>query len=532
MGSREQLCKEWLLKNIIPSAARTTAIGKYLVALSKSFAKIATQDDPKENSGAVPSGRRRQLHILYLLNDLFHHTKYHIESSCLSSILAENFQSYIVELLGAATAYSSDVYVKQHKHIKDLLDIWEEKSYFQSSFIRRLRDADSETPKTIKAGYGKRDAEPKSTEECLSEEKKEAPYVLPSFHGDPSTPYYDLPAGNMMPHIIPNSLKPVNSHSVKALQLSGGPADGNLIVAMKDFLKDVELLDEYCFDDRADDMDIDELGQSVLGDEFAGNTLDGEGYYGWSSAFCRKMKNKVGFGDMSRVVRRLGSSDRSLSPRKKRKHSDSGSSRSWNSTVDKGRSRSSSNKDLRRRNGQRSSSRPRDLSKEQTRHRSRSRSLSYSPPEPVPIVQRSISIASVHPMQQLQAQSISTPPSIPFSYSFSKGFPLGPGSVPIPPPPPPNYHGPWPPPPPIQTRNNGNFAAPPLEPRVGQKYNTPISNQVPRSSLEGQRPQDLGHWGQQQFGHLSDYIDGERGGTQHSFAENVHDHSGRAHGRG
>ncbi|KAF6218933.1 hypothetical protein HO133_005476 [Letharia lupina] len=535
-----QLCKDWLLKNIIPSAARIIAIGKYLVALSLSFAKAAYGDDQKPAREAAPSAPRRQLHVLYLLNDLLHHTKYHIESPSAYSITNENVQSCLVDLFGAASAYSLKVYVKQHKCITDLLDIWEGQGYYQSSYIQKLRDTASTASKV---GHANTDEDTKLSGEALSEERKDAPYILPPSHGDPLTPFYDLPAGNMMPHVMPNSARAVNPQLVKALQFTAGPADENLVKAVKDFLKNVDSLDAHGFEGRQDDMDIDELGQSVLGDEVTGNILEGEGYYGWSKAFCEKMKKRgVGLGDIGKIMGRAGSIDRSLSPRKRRRYSDAGSSRSRDRTMDRSRSSSlSSDQGSRRRSSQRPSSKSRNLSRERRRYRSlrsrsRSRSPPYSPPQTVSVFQRPPPPASPQPMQQTQARRPSPPSSMPFQHPFSKGFPLGPGAVPIPPPPPPNYHGPWPPPPPPMPNLNRVNAvpapAPPTGPKIAQNHGAAATQRGSHSGLQSQAPQNFGGWGQQQLGHVSEFPYGDRGGTQQPFNGNIQNSRGRGYGRG
>lgn len=454
------------------------------------------------------------------------------------SILTENVQPYLADLFGAASAYRLEVYIQQHKSIKELLDIWEWKGYYQSSYIQKLRDA---VFNASTVGYINTDKDKKLSEAALSEEKKDAPYILPPSHGDPLTPFYDLPAGNIMPHIMPNSARAINPQLVKALQFTAGPADENLVIALKDFLKDVESLDAHGFEDREHDMDIDELGQSFLGNEIAGNVLEGEGYYGWSRAFCEKMKRSgVGLEGIGKMMGRAGSIDGNLSPRKRRRYSDSGSSRSRDRTTDGSRPGSlSSNKGSRRRKGQRSSPDSRGLSREQRgyrRNRSRSRSPSYSPPQTVSAFQRPLPPANPQPMQQNQAQAPSSPPFMPFPPLFSKGFPLGPGGIPNPPPPPPNYHGPWPPPPPPMPKpNSGNAVpapAPPTVPKIGRTHGAPAFQPVPNSGFQSQTPQHLGGWSQQQPGLVSVYPYGDRGGAQQPFYGNVQNGRGRGYSRG
>ena len=489
----------------------------------------------------APSGRRRQLHVLYLLNDLLHHTKYHIASPSAYSMLTENIQSYLVDLFGAASAYSLEVYVKQHKCITDLLDTWEGNGYCQPPYIEKLRDTVSNASKP---GYVNTDEEINLSGETLGEEKKDPPYFLPPSHGDPLTPFYDLPAGNMMPHIMPSSARAINPQVVKALQFTAGPADETLVMAVKDFLKNVESLDAHGVEDREVEADFDELGQSVLGDEITDNALEGEGYYGWSRAFCGKMKKRgVGHGGVGKIMGLAGSINRSLSPRKRRRYSDSGSSRSRGRTMDRSRPSSlSSIQASKRRNGQQSFSKSRSLSKEQRRYRSlrsrsRSRSPSYSPPQTVSGFQRPSPPVNPQPMQQTQTQRLSPQPSMPFPHPFSKGFPLGPEGFPIPPPPPPNYFGSWPPPPPpLPNSSSGNAVsalAPPTGPKkISQNQGAPAFQRNPHSSLQSQTSQNFGGWNQQQFGPVDGFPPVNRGGAQQPFYGNTQNDRGREYGRG
>lgn len=515
------------------------------MALSGSFKRSAEGDESNPRKEEGPSGRRRQLYILYLLNDLLHHTKYHSGSILAQSTFTASLQSHLPDLLGSTSAYSPDVYASQHKKIQELLDIWESNGYYESSYIGKLRDMVSDT---ARLGFPNSGDESKAANgagyEASGEEKREAPYIMPASHGDPSTPFYDLPAGNLLPHIMPNSANPINTQLVKPLQLVAGPADESLATAVKDFLQKVESLDGVSVGDDGIDVDLDELGQSVLRDEITGDVLEGEGYYGWSRAFCERMKRRrEDIGDFSKVTGRDVSTDRSLSPRKRRRHSDSGSSRS------RGRSRSSSlgsREGTRYRNRRPSSSRSRNGSREQRRYHtlrsrsrspSKSRSASYSPLQTMPAFQQPPSATNAQPSFHAQPQGPSPPPP-PFPHPFSQGFPLGPGGGPIPPPPPPNYQGQWPPPPPPMPNLNAagplNFAPqPPLPagPRVYQNQGPPTFPPGPQSNFQGQMPQHPGAWGQQSP-HSGGYFQGGRGRGAPPFNGSTQNGRGKGFGRG
>lgn len=399
---------------------------KYLVALSGSL----TSD-----GGTRPgtSAKRKRLHILYLLNDLFHHTKYHLDSSAAFLTLIGSCQPYIVEVLGYAAAYDREKHPKHHHRLDELLDIWAEHGYYGADYVHKLREVvkNAAVSGPVKTSIG---VEENNTDTANNQKSgKDIPFVMPSTHGDPSTPFYDLPAGNMVPHIIPNSTVPLRPDSIKPLQFLAGPADETLVNALKGFMKDVDQIYESGkLEPRDNDevVDIDELGQPVIRDATTGEVLSGETYYGWSRGFCEQMKK-----------RNNQTGRRSLS----RSHS-----RSWSrsSSRSQSRSRSPSRRRYSDSPQRRSYSRSRSASPRRRRQASRSRERSYSPAEPGPGFSQGPGPGYTFqpPYQQLQFPSAAPPPPGPPPIS-QPPFPphMYPGMIP-PPPPPPNYQGTWPPP--------------------------------------------------------------------------------------
>lgn len=379
------------------------------------------------------SPKRRKLHILYLLNDLLHHSKYHLDTTATFSTVSGSLQPYVVDLLGHAAAYDRQKYPRHHRRLDDLLDIWSEHGYFSPDLIHKLREV-------VKNSASTGAAPPSSTDVLASEGDvtkklpgKDAPFVMPSTHGDPSTPYYDLPAGNMIPHIIPNSTIPLRAESIRPLQFMAGPADETLVQALKGFLKDVDQIygiEELVKGDG--NTDIDELGQRVVRDEITGDILDGETYYGWSRAFCQQMKKRP---DDSRSRSRSRSGTRHGANR--RRYSDSSMSddslRSQRRSQSRSRSRRRADRDEEYRHGSRS----RSPSHPQRRPRSRQSSYSpraASPPRFPPPHQPSHPPQHInHPSHQSHQQH-----HIPFNAQY------GPRGANFPPPPPPAYPGTWP----------------------------------------------------------------------------------------
>ncbi|KAL1991875.1 hypothetical protein VTN49DRAFT_5183 [Thermomyces lanuginosus] len=356
-----QSCKDWLLQYVVSSSNRAGGLGKFLVALSESF---NGPDGQTSATDSRPSGKRKRLHVLYLLNDVLHHTKYHSERDSSTFVnFSTALQPHIVELLALAASYNDQKNPKHHRRLGQLLDLWADYGYYGAEYVEKLRETVKNRQSTV--ATKKADGASSGEGEQQKESQRNAPYIMPGTHGDPSTPFYDLPAGNFIPHIIPGSPVPIRPDRVKALQLHAGPADGKLVDAVKKFLKEADRIYDpsSAAADEDVDIDIDELGQTIIRDRKTGEILHADTYYGWSRDFCEQMKKR------KREDGHRGRSQSRDEGARKRRRSDSRSS-------DDRRSRTRSRSRSRRR--RHSSSR----SPSPTRRRFRSRSESYSPPPP------------------------------------------------------------------------------------------------------------------------------------------------------
>ncbi|RMZ83985.1 hypothetical protein DV737_g1261, partial [Chaetothyriales sp. CBS 132003] len=167
------------------------------------------------------------------------------------------------------------------------ISLWEDAGYFEADVIAEARRVMSDPSTAPELGE-------KSTTRIIT--TREAPYIMPATHGDPSLPFYELPAGNLMLHIIPNKTIPMRPHSIRPLQFTPGPADESLANAVRDFLKDVETIDHEfdLLDDPNVTAEVSDMGQVLYRNE--AEDLVGDTYFGWSRAFCEKMtaRNKQG----------------------------------------------------------------------------------------------------------------------------------------------------------------------------------------------------------------------------------------------
>ncbi|OAA41658.1 hypothetical protein NOR_05166 [Metarhizium rileyi] len=385
-----QTCKDYILSDIVHSSGRSAALAKYLVALSKAQVEDAAR--PR------PSTKRRRLHVLYIVNDVLHHVARRGNRDFNATVAP-----YLPPMISSAASFD-----KCPKHIKklgDLVSIWSSKQYVSEAITPKLEEA--------LAGSSTSTApEPVNTSLKLA---KDAPFVLPSFHGDTSTAWYDLPAATWLPHLVPNSTKPMLPDLIRPIQLAPGPADKLVTAAVKALLSDAERL--FARDKRPEEsvhIDVNEMGERVILDEVTGDVVSGETYYGWSRRFCERMKDRRKGKRRGRSGSQSSEASYSRSPR-------SSSSRSFKRRrLSRSRSPSRSPSRSRRRSHTPRSSSSTSPSRTRSRRRSYSRSPRRQSPRRSP--------------QPPRPPVPTANPNIPFS-------------MPIPPPPT-GYTGPWPPPPP------------------------------------------------------------------------------------
>ncbi|KAL6913773.1 hypothetical protein ACHAPO_002225 [Fusarium lateritium] len=452
-----QKCKVWIVENVAPSTARTTALAKYCGALSKSL----------QNDGSRPSLKRRRLHLLYVINDVFYQT---ITRNG-NSEFATPWDNALPALIASAAAF--DNCPKHKKKLEDLIRLWDEQHYVNSKMITKLEEA-------LASGIAPQNVQEPQISNVSLKLAKNAPFTLPSFHGDHSVPWYDLPATTWLPHLTPNSTKPMFPDQIRPIQLAPGPADKVLVTAVQDLLGEVERVfskEQKWNDDPANDLN--ELGERVVLDEITGDIIGGETYYGWSRRFCEKMKERKRNGgkgaDRGRSRSRSYSRGRSRSssrPAHKRPRV-SRDSRSRSPTHSRSRSRSRNRRHTSSYSRSRSPSRSRSRGNQhdRSRQRSYSRSRSRSP--------------SRHYNKDVQDRP-HRPPPIPQQPPQSHFPPVPPpGDFPLPPPPPTGYQGPWPPPPPPPHMTQGWF--PPNPAMMGQMmgWNVPPQPPPPQNGYQG-----------------------------------------------
>ncbi|KAI0465918.1 hypothetical protein F4859DRAFT_341940 [Xylaria cf. heliscus] len=445
-----QKCKQWIFAHVAHSPARVAAMAKYLVALAASYAAdragLAATRNARE-----PSSRRRRLHLLYVLNDAL----YHAHVRCQDPSFAANLELALPGLVQSAAAFPNCP--KHTKKLLDLLDIWEQNRYYQSDIIDKLRQIVRDGPPS-QDSVVPADGSANGSASAGMKSSKDAPFIMPTMHGDATAHWYDLPAANWLPVMEPNSTRPMNPSMIKPLRLASGPVDKQLIKAVQDLLADVDrIYSKECLLGDDSNENIDQMGQRIVLDEITGEIVGGETYYGWSRSFCQKMKQRRKKGARSGNGDRGRSTSRSLSRSLSRSRSVSrGSSR----PAFKRRRISASPDSRRSRSGSRSRSRSYDRDREHSRDRarrrsytsSRSRSRSSSPSRPRSQARSPARQRPYNKSPNLGPNNLPPNPQFPHPQQppsfIQQGFTPDFSQFPVPPPPPPNYQGPWPPPPP------------------------------------------------------------------------------------
>ncbi len=308
------------MAHVASSPARCANLAKYLATLSRGFPTDTT---------TRPSLKRKRLHILYLFSDTLHHA-----TRTGNRVCANAWAPPLVTLMAAAASF--DRCPKHKAKLETLIALWSDKQYFTADVLSQFRDAVSNNGHIIGTLT-------QATPTTSLKVAKEAPYTLPSSHGDTSTPWYDLPVGTWLPHLTPNLARPMVPDCVRPIQLSAGPADGPLIDAVKKLLHSADRIYSNSYISPADDSvieDINELGEHFVVDQATGDVLRADTYYGWSRAFCEKMRARrtqstprsVGSRGRSYTPSEYSSQSRSPSPSRKRPRRYSSESRSRSRT--------------------------------------------------------------------------------------------------------------------------------------------------------------------------------------------------------
>ncbi|KAI9654376.1 MAG: hypothetical protein M1821_006692 [Bathelium mastoideum] len=288
-----QRCKEWLVENAAPSGARINALGKYLTSLALDVLPSEPGKNGHQPNKPEASLRRKRLRILYLINDLFHHTKHHSQQSALFTNVATQLESHLIELVEAAASFEASKNKKLHQRLHNTVNIWEKNEYYGKDFCNKLRETLDTAGKTSGNAEAKSQDINAISNGNLRADGSDVPSALPAIHGDRTAHWSDLPAACNMRLVVPNSKKPIRVRDLKPLELNNRPANPEMIAVVKRFLQTADkVYNPYPPDDEGIVADIDEMGQSYFRNKDNGELEPGETYYGWSRKFAENMRKR------------------------------------------------------------------------------------------------------------------------------------------------------------------------------------------------------------------------------------------------
>ena len=214
-----QLCKSLIVTNILASSARTEALAKYLVTLSRSFcprdsaARVDTTKpgDENEGLGKIVNGKVQQppdpafkrLHILYIVHDVLSYAHSHTTDSRrdrhaqISQKILQQLQPSVCVLAELAACHSGSKAGNVCSIVLDVLSFWRKNQIFTSGQLDEMREkvsaADGLEWDTLLNRLTSDEQEQKSQIEDGTK------WVLPVRHGvnsDSTAPWHELPAAN------------------------------------------------------------------------------------------------------------------------------------------------------------------------------------------------------------------------------------------------------------------------------------------------------------------------------------------------
>ncbi|OBT40611.1 hypothetical protein VE00_08035 [Pseudogymnoascus sp. WSF 3629] len=214
-------------------------------------------------------------------SDLIYHTKIRDRDAS----VADNFLPLLANLFSSVASFKNSP--KHLRKVENLLGIWAEKNYYPTSDINKIRQAVEAAQRSNSTTNEPADSDSRAVSNVAAKSAKDVPFTMPAMHGDQNLPWYDLPAGNLMQHIIPNSTRPIDPTLVKPMRFVPGQVDEELVASVKAFLEEVETIYDpvACHDENeAPTWDVDEIGRRILRDDLGDVVAGDEGYYGWSTA--------------------------------------------------------------------------------------------------------------------------------------------------------------------------------------------------------------------------------------------------------
>jgi hypothetical protein len=194
------------------------------------------------------------------------------------------FKPHLLKLF----SYASSLRTRNNKYflgkIQDIVENWKIRKYYTDDFLDKLAVVVKNAGNL--GGIEEIEQEGKEQEdEDATGTRKEAPYQLPKSHGDPSMPWYHLPAGVMLHSMSLYPHSAIHESDMKPIPLKAGPARPDLENAVRSLLEKASRLDEEG-DDQTEMVDINIMGQKTFRNRETGVETKEDTYYGFTKEFA------------------------------------------------------------------------------------------------------------------------------------------------------------------------------------------------------------------------------------------------------
>ncbi|KAL9087242.1 MAG: hypothetical protein Q9165_006736 [Trypethelium subeluteriae] len=257
-----QKCKLWLVENAVPSESRVIALGKYLTSLSLTVTPPEPSKKDEKPANLQTSLRKKRIHLLYLINDLLHHTKYHAQQTGNHAILTARMKLHLPELMRDAASFDASKNKKLHQKLHDIISIWEDNNYYIKEFCNTLHQI-AESAGKVSGDSQARGEETGNATNSNSQIATNVPLALPSTHGDRTAHWSDLPTGCTMQHVARNSTRPIKLREMRQLELNSRSAEPAMVEAIKwSLIESGQIRNPYPHYENRIIIDTNAMGQS------------------------------------------------------------------------------------------------------------------------------------------------------------------------------------------------------------------------------------------------------------------------------
>ena len=280
------------MRFIYPSMPRIASFGEYLVSLSAYLAE-GKKYSQKERITA-------RLHILYVISDVLHASKYHhmdflpkgtgdinalakpkksdslpdTEEECFTDSLGEGLKPHIAQLVRLTALDMGTEGSTEEAKLRDMVDWWRESELLTSQHFLLVEESMARALDQAQGRKGK--------------------YTLPSRFGGQNT-WHDLPASYMLALLARSPDRPINIDELKPIKFDKPEPSQQVCERLDQYFDSIDLhfspdADNPTGETERYKLGLDPMGHLVKEDKATGAREVVCNGYGWSMKLCEDMQ--------------------------------------------------------------------------------------------------------------------------------------------------------------------------------------------------------------------------------------------------